>query len=169
MGDGGCSSFFVAPFYTVPLGVKRSVKSQAPNGESCIGLEPSTTRSDLLSLIRVPRLGWPGYKSMSSSGLGFPMSWRNSKASLRPTPARVEAATRGPSQRPPATPLASESAVVTYSPRNFQPDFPAPPSVRSRARGSAPLGPAASPHRHTSPRCRHTSPRCRRTENVSAA
>jgi hypothetical protein len=48
--------------------------SQAPNGKSCIGPEPSTTGPDLLSHIRVSGLG---YKSMSSSGLGFPLSRRN--------------------------------------------------------------------------------------------
>jgi hypothetical protein len=53
MGDGRCSLFFAAPFYRVPLGVLRSVKSQAPNGKSCIGPELSTTGPDLLSHIRV--------------------------------------------------------------------------------------------------------------------
>ncbi len=51
--------FFAAPSYTVPLGVKRSVKSHAPNGKSCIGSELSTTGPDLQSHIRVSGLGWP--------------------------------------------------------------------------------------------------------------
>ncbi len=81
MGDGRFSLFFVAPLYMVPHGAKRSVKSQAPNDTSCFGPELSTTGPDLLAHIRVPGLGWQGYESMSSSGLGFPMSWRNMSAS----------------------------------------------------------------------------------------
>ncbi len=41
--------FFAAPFYTVPLGIKRSVRNQAPNGTSCISPEPSTIGPDLPS------------------------------------------------------------------------------------------------------------------------
>jgi hypothetical protein len=44
MGDGRCHLFFAAPFYTVPLGVKRSVKSQAGRATSsnalCRGFDP---------------------------------------------------------------------------------------------------------------------------------
>ncbi len=61
MGGGRCHLFFASLFYMVPLGVKRSVKSQAPNGKSYISPELSTTWPDLLSHIRVSGLGWPWY------------------------------------------------------------------------------------------------------------
>jgi hypothetical protein len=48
MGDGRCHFFFAAPVYTVQLGVKRSVKSQAGRATSsnalCGGFDPCRQR-----------------------------------------------------------------------------------------------------------------------------
>jgi hypothetical protein len=73
MDDGRQCLFLAALSYTVLPGVKRIVGSRAPKFR--IGPEPSTIGPDFPLQIRVQGLGWLGFKLMSCSGLGFPMTW----------------------------------------------------------------------------------------------
>jgi hypothetical protein len=74
-GGGACCGPGLRPA-RLGLGHGGRVESQAPSSKFRIGPEPSTTRPDFLLCIRVPGLGWQGFKSKSCPSLGFPMSLR---------------------------------------------------------------------------------------------